>query len=573
MIAKPKDVALRFAAMVRVSTEQQAETGESLRTQRGQIEDAVKLLGGKVVEWYGGQEHATSGWEKKEISRLLADAKKKSRPWDAVVVSNADRWSRDNESSHEGLEVFRRHKVRFFVGASEHNLFDPENCLFLELSAVIGKFQARSQNKKSMLSRIHRAQRGVPTAGRLPYGRTFDKSTGQWGIDKAKQRIVEDVARRYLAGEHMADLADEYGVNHGGLHMTLTRRCGDVWEQKFNADELDVHQVVKVHIPRLLPEATIRAVLARVGANRTYTHGQNKHAYLLGRMIFCARCGYAMDGESNMDGVRYYRHASARRVRSCSDRIRRVRADALEDAVLRHLFNAFGNPSAVQAAIEEAVPDLDRARQLQDRLASVEAGLKKQQVGHERVLRLVLQGRTTEEQAGALLEASNEKVAELQAEKTSLEASLTNVPTVGQVKAAAEQVANAFRRVSKSVVRLNAATNVANSDYGRMTWAQKRELVQQVFAGKTLSGQRLGVYLERADGGFRYTIRGQLITLSGRLPSDPKAAEDLTDPDYADGGGAKYVTPSGPAFPRGPSADRRSASGRTCRPGSGGHSA
>jgi len=89
---KAEPTPLRFAALVRVSTEQRAATGESLRTQRAEIEATVKQLGGTVAAWYGGQEHATEGWEKQEIGRLLTDARKKGRPWDAVIVSNADRW-------------------------------------------------------------------------------------------------------------------------------------------------------------------------------------------------------------------------------------------------------------------------------------------------------------------------------------------------------------------------------------------------------------------------------------------------------------------------------------------------
>jgi len=547
MIAKPKDVALRFAALVRVSTERQVKN-ESLATQRDRLKDVVQTLGGTIVEWYGGQEHATPGWEKKEIARLVADARRKPRPFDAVIVSNGDRWSRDNDASKEGLEVFRDHAIRFFVATTEYDLFDSEARLYLGMVATIGEYLARIQTKKSMESRIHKAERGVPTAGGLPYGRTYDVEKG-WGIDLEKQAIIADVAKRYLAGESVEKLAAEHDMNVGSLHKTLTKRCGDTWEQRFDNDKLNVHRVVKLKVPPLLPEKTIKAVLAKVEANKTYTHGQHKHAYLLGRVIFCETCGYAMFGETNTDGVRYYRHTWRPRIRSCSDPIRRVRADDVEVAVLANLFAAFGNAAAVKAAIEQAVPDLDRARQLEGRKASVLAALKKQQDGRQHILRLVLQGKTTEEEAGTLLEASKEKVLALEEEQLQLEASLVNVPTRGDVEATG-------RRVSSAFVRMNARIGLANSDFSRMSWQQKRTLVQDVFGGKTLDGRRMGVYLERAADGFRYTIRGQLIDMTGRLPMDPKDAAFLTDPDYADGGGAKCARPSPAAAPCWPASAR-----------------
>ena len=60
---KDKKDRLRFAALIRVSTEKQQKQGESLRTQKQQIEQATEACGAEVVKWVGGQEHATAGWE------------------------------------------------------------------------------------------------------------------------------------------------------------------------------------------------------------------------------------------------------------------------------------------------------------------------------------------------------------------------------------------------------------------------------------------------------------------------------------------------------------------------------
>ena len=75
-MAKSNGTPLRFAALVRVSTERQEKQGESLRTQQSQIESAVKKLAGTVTKWYAGQEHATAGWEREQRDRMLAEAEK-----------------------------------------------------------------------------------------------------------------------------------------------------------------------------------------------------------------------------------------------------------------------------------------------------------------------------------------------------------------------------------------------------------------------------------------------------------------------------------------------------------------
>jgi hypothetical protein len=49
---------LVFAPLVRVSTEVQARMGESLSTQRKQLEFAIKTLNGVIYKWYSGPEQS-----------------------------------------------------------------------------------------------------------------------------------------------------------------------------------------------------------------------------------------------------------------------------------------------------------------------------------------------------------------------------------------------------------------------------------------------------------------------------------------------------------------------------------
>src|SRR5262249_43230252 len=149
--------------------------------------------------------------------------------WDAVIVAYPDRWSKDNAKSKEGLEVLRQHGKRFFVGTMEMNLFDPNVRLILGVQAEIGEFLALQTAKKSMGNRIARAQRGVPVCGHLPFGRTWDKVKGEWGIDEKKQALIAEAARRYLAGESLVNVAAELGIAHSFLHATLMERCGTQW--------------------------------------------------------------------------------------------------------------------------------------------------------------------------------------------------------------------------------------------------------------------------------------------------------------------------------------------------------
>lgn len=516
---------LRFAALRRVSTERQEKLGESLQTQTKNIQEVAANLG-TIVEWYGGQEQATPGHEKKEIERLLRDARKQPRPFDAVIVTHPDRWSRDNVASQDGLEILREHHIRFFVGSTEYSLFDPNHRLFLGMSAVIGQFFSHNQMEKSLVNRIERAKRGMPTCGKLPFGRKFiwsdDRQGGKWVVDPEKQRIVQDVANRYLAGEAIEDLAREYNMNASNLHKILTRRSGTKWEQTFESKLLNIEAVVETKVEPLLPDETIRAIRAKAEANRTYTHGHIKHQYLFSRMIRCQHCGYAMFGQTNHNGFRYYRHIHAERDRKCLGAKTKswIPAAEIEDNAMRHLFEVFGNPSAVRRAMEEATPNSEKIQEAVKRLEVVTKELSKLETARQFILRLIEKGTISESSAEDKLNKLKEREAALQSEQTRLGNELAHVPSAKALLVMSKKVAGKFHRYTNA--RVWAKTQHANTKFHKMTYDERRSLCEAVFSGKTAEGKRMGVSIAWDKGGkkWRYRIEGHFIDASGPINKD-----------------------------------------------------
>ena len=497
---------LRFAPLVRVSTEGQERHGESLNTQKRQIQEYVEVLGGVIPKhcWsYCGQEHATAGHDRALLDRLLADSGKGL--FDAVIVCDASRWSRDNAKSKEGLRILLDNKIRFFVSTAEYDLFSPEQSLFLSLAVEIGEFQARMQNLKSTINRLNRAKRGIPTGGKIPYGRTYDPKTGQWGLDKDKAEGIRWAAERYLSGESVVKLAKQLGVNFSNLWKVLTKRSGSDWSIEFDCPKLNIKETVTIKVPPLLPEKTINAVLARAAANKTYEHGKLKNQYLLGRMVFCAECGYTMFGQTNHNHLRYYRHARDR-VRPCSQG-KWLPAPLIEEAVLMHLFKTFGDVSAMKKALERAIPNQDRVEMLREQLTSASGKLRGVQQEKKRVVVAISKGILTDKDATEAMDRLREREQLLGGEIAMLEAQLVGIPDRKMTAMNAQLVHAVIKAAFKRPHHLL-----------EMSYEQKEKLVRHAFAGKDTQGKRLGVYVRRHGDGWQFTIKGILDQIIGSLP-------------------------------------------------------
>jgi DNA invertase Pin-like site-specific DNA recombinase len=520
--------ALRFAALVRVSTETQERQGDSLRTQRSSIERDVLKLAGRVVDWYGGQEHGTAGWERKELDRLLSDASKGK--FDAVIVAYADRWSRDNSRSKAGLETFRQHGVRFFVGATEHDLCDPSHRFILGMHAEVGEFLARQSAKKSIEVRIEKARRGYPTCGKLPFARTFDPKTGSWGIDPIKVEQIREIAERLLKGESLNKLSADYGMNHSNLSKTLHHHCGASWSYRLQDENLNIDETITLQVPRLLDDRTIAAVKQVLSANQTYIRsgGRRVNDYLLSDFIFCGQCGHALTGQtihSNRGkadrtasaGDAYYRHGRKHGAKQCPIRPRPwIPARQIEQAALKDLFQLVGNPAAIERAVGAAMPDVTKARR---EAARLQAELDKAHKQRGRVVDAIADGVLDNSEAKVKLHEIGQREDYLATQLSKVRTSLEQIPTKEGLQCYVERVRDAMGTaifVYDSDGNTYAGGNDMQSFLHLMEPEQasdRRRLLETVLRTPTPDGKPSGVYVHMTRGSqrpYRYEIHGAI---------------------------------------------------------------
>lgn len=312
----------------------------------------------------------------------------------------------------------------------------------------------------------------------------------------------------------MPKLAKEYGMNHANVCKLLRARYGETWTNTFQAVDLNISETVTFTVPRLLPERTIRAVHHRLAANRTYLHGKPKYEYLLGGRIFCASCGYAFFGQVNKSGRLYYRHAHSERVRECPLREPRpwIRADVIEEAVVRDLFKMLGNHAEIERAVKAAMPDYEKTVRHRDRLG---VELSKIEKARMRVLDFVERDAITDVQAEAKLRALKERDAVIRVEWDGLEARLSSVHDADSIRRAALQVV----RVCDGIYVEDEQGNryLGGNDiqsYLSMSRPDKETLVDAAFGENLADGTPAGVYISPAGGKrygpkrFRYVVRG-----------------------------------------------------------------
>lgn len=494
---------LRFAPLIRVSTEKQKQKGESLQTQETQIRQFVNLLKGTVPAdcWkYRGQEHATPDQERTLFDQLLKDSSK--GVFDAVIVTDASRWSRDNLRSEEGLKILSDNRIRFFVGMQEFDLHDPNHRFMLGMSTLINEMQAKKQSINSILNRIERAKRGMNAAGVLPYGRIYDKPSGQWGIDKDKQQIIQRAAERYLSGEGIPQIANTIGMNAANLHRILTKHSGSKRTTRFKYKHID--QTITFEIPALLSDTMIEAIRQRIYANTT-TRGRVFNSFLLVGYIYCSKCGTKLQCRKKESGTIYYLHH--KKYKQCCFR-KQIQGRELESAVLLDLVRTFGDADLIERAIQRATPDLQKVDELTAEKTKLEQSLKQVSIQKGNIIDKVARGLLTDADIEQKMTALREQETGISQRLLIIERELSTIHDPVQI-----------RRLSKlSAKVLSNATRQNPTLIFKRSFEWKRKLIERAFSGVNSAGNPLGIYITVTDAGVQYEVRGMFENTISSLP-------------------------------------------------------
>jgi DNA invertase Pin-like site-specific DNA recombinase len=517
---------LRFAPVVRVSTERQEKKGESLATQRKQLEAAIKSLNGTVYKWYAGQEHATPDHERKILNELMVDAQ--AGMFDAVMVADISRWSRDNQKSKKYLRILKAKQIQFYWLGRHMDLNLPFNNLMIGMGTEINEFVAAEQSYKSYINKIELAKKGYPSSGQIPYGRKFNKKIMKWDIDEEKRRIITDAANRYLNGESLQTIAAFYNMNLPNLHKLLKERSGDTWNVCFKSKDFGIDETVIIKVPRLLPQNVIDEIKKRSESNKTYTHGQSKNKYLLSRMIFCDECGYALPGTPSHNRKLYYKHS-----RNCGCKnFNSIPTDIIESAVIEDIFKMLGDLPRIEQATKAAIPDLKEMDELRREIEQSQKELLKTNKMKDKLLDLAENGTLSDDEIKERIDKHRATEAYLKSKIELGKSKLINIPSDDDIKRKSGRLLSIMRNILKRKKHLDA----------EMTFDDKRKLLEYAFGGKDADGKRCGVYIRKLDNGrWFYTINGlfydskgttRKIDISGQAPKiydDEYVYEPLED--------------------------------------------
>lgn len=389
----------RIAIYVRVSTEEQAQIIEgSIESQQHRLRGFVESKNmqeknwGKIIEVYIDDGFSAKDTRRPAYQRMLRDVR--SGKINLILVTDLSRLSRNISDFCGLLEELDSHKAKFLSVKEQFDTSTPVGEMMIYNMINLAQFERKQTSERVSMNFHSRALRGLLNGGNPILG--YDKDPNNSGklivneqeVPAARQVFaiyletgsLQETARRLNDTSIRPKIAQGRRYRHaregrwtvGSVRSHLTnyfyigkREVNKRWkhEEQSTLKPWRRYQIAEASWPGIVNETTFATVQTMIEENRVRERDRvlsgNRKFYLLSGVIRCGDCGRALIGQTSYGRSsphRYYGHKMvAGEKNTC--RIKRLRAEEVETAVLNHLSEILlraGHLDAVEENIRKA---------------------------------------------------------------------------------------------------------------------------------------------------------------------------------------------------------------------------
>lgn len=407
---------MRACIYARVSSADQ-QARDTIASQLSTLPAYCATQGWTVVrtEIDDGKSAAAGKLERRDgLHRLLAAAR--AGAIDVVVVVNLNRLTRAEDIAERGMIYGALQAAGVKIAVSSTGMLLDLRSQLGDLMAAIGGVFAADENRTRieaiMRGKARAASEGRKPAGPTPWGYTYDRESGTWGIHPFFGPLLLEIHKRVAAGETCGAVADD-------LNQRCVPRCPPSKRGARKPGRWSVECVYKivtcttyhsgrhvvdkarnqaVAVPTIISEAMFLATQRRLARHKKRGNPRGQHPRLIAGLAVCAVCRAAgrtseiVSAQVTIRGgnVLYYVCSQRKRPRHgvprCS--LPMLRHDRVDDAVWRWVCGKLageGDLTRIAAEQTNAVDlsllerDLGAARKRLKRLGEVEATVLHQQ--------------------------------------------------------------------------------------------------------------------------------------------------------------------------------------------------
>lgn len=285
---------LRVALYIRVSTEEQALNGDSIRTQIEALEQYSKENDFNIVDKYIDEGCSATNLKRPNLQRLLRDVEKDKV--DLVLMTKIDRLSRGVKNYYKIMETFEKHKCDWKTILENYDSSTAAGRLHINIMLSVAENEASQTSERIKFVFQDKLRRKEVISGTIPIGYKIENK--HLVIDKEKEYIVKSIFDEYEKLCSVRSLID-----------IINNLCGELYSYNKIKNILKNELYIGIYSKRgvyvenycepIISKEQFKRIQRILEKNKKSTPNKNRYYHIFSGILKCKECGRTLKGNSS----------------------------------------------------------------------------------------------------------------------------------------------------------------------------------------------------------------------------------------------------------------------------------
>ena len=324
-------LAEEVALYVRVSTEEQAINGDSLRTQREELTKYALKNGFHIYGIYEDDGFSATNLKRPALQRLLNDVKNNNI--NRILITKLDRLSRGVRNYYKVLDVLDEHGVFWQTVFEKYDSSTASGRLHINIMLSVAENESAQTSERIRSVFKTKVESKELISGKIPVG--LKRQDKKLVIDEDKKQVILDAFQFYKETTSAYQAFQKLDLKYPELQLNYMRVYRILTNKLYIGVKKTRYGDIEDFCPAIINKIDFENTQRLLNKNARKPSAENSGGYIFQGLLKCSECGYRLGGKfysKNPESSRYYyickRHHLAMKC-SCSVNFNEVKIEKI----------------------------------------------------------------------------------------------------------------------------------------------------------------------------------------------------------------------------------------------------
>ena len=293
------------ALYIRVSTEEQAINGDSLRTQRDELTKYALKNNFHIFGIYEDDGFSATNLKRPALQKLLQDVKENKI--NRILITKLDRLSRGVRNYYKILDVLDEHGVFWQTVFEKYDSSTASGRLHINIMLSVAENESAQTSERIRSVFKTKIESKELISGKIPIG--LKREGKKLVIDEEKKTIVLDAFQFYKETTSAYQTFQKLDLKYPELKLNYMRAYRILTNKLYIGIKPTRYGDVEEFCPAIIDKEDFETTQRLLKNNARKPSAENSGGYIFQGMLKCAECGYTLGGKfysKNPESSKYY---------------------------------------------------------------------------------------------------------------------------------------------------------------------------------------------------------------------------------------------------------------------------